>query len=101
MSAADRSLGPGRARPPVCFRGRRQLNRPISSGPAARRAVMPGHEIDRRGVGSTATFTAQAAEKIFKGHIAIAFHQQPHGIADRTASALQAMQLDHAVRPVR
>ena len=43
----------------------------------------------------------EAAEKIFKGHIAIAFHQQPHGIGDRTASAMQAMQFDHALRPVR
>jgi hypothetical protein len=62
---------------------------------------MPGNEIDGRGVDSTAAFTAQAAEKVFKGHIAFALHEPPHGIAHRTASAMQAMQLDHALRPVR
>jgi hypothetical protein len=62
---------------------------------------MPGHEVDGRGGASTAAFTAQAAEKIVKGHIALALHQQPHGIADRTAPAVQAMQFDHALRPVR
>jgi hypothetical protein len=83
------------------FRGRHQLKRPIRVRPAARRAVMPDHEVDGRGFDSTAPFTAQAAEKIFKGHIALAFHQQPHGTADRTASAMQTMQLNHTVRPVR
>ena len=62
---------------------------------------MPGHEVDGRGVGSAAPFTAQAAEKIFKAHIALAGNQQPHGIGDRTASAVLAVQLDHALRPVR
>jgi hypothetical protein len=62
---------------------------------------MPGHEIDGRGFGCAAPFTAQAAQKIFKGHIALAFDQQPYGVADRTASAMQAMQFDHALRPVR
>ena len=62
---------------------------------------MPDHEVDGRGFDSTAPFTAQAAEKIFKGHIAFALNEQPHGIADRTASASQAMQLNHALRPVR
>ena len=62
---------------------------------------MPGDEIDGRGLDGLAAFTAQAAEKIFKAHIALAGNQQPHGIAHRTASAMQAMQLDHALRPVR
>jgi hypothetical protein len=48
-----------------------------------------------------AAVAAQAGEKVFKGHIAFARHQQSHGIADRTATAMQAMQLDHALRPVR
>jgi hypothetical protein len=63
----------------VSLPGRHQLNRPIRVRPAARRAVMPGDEIDGRGFDPTAPFTAQAAEKIFKGHIALAFDQQPHG----------------------
>jgi hypothetical protein len=62
---------------------------------------MPCDEIDGRGFGRVAAFTAQAAEQIFEGHIALALHQQPLGISDRTASAMQAMQLDHALRPVR
>jgi hypothetical protein len=53
---------------------------------------MPGHEIDGRGLDGLAAFTAQAAKKTFEGHIASALHQQPHRIADRTASAMQAMQ---------
>jgi hypothetical protein len=83
------------------FRRRNQLNRPIRVRAAARCAVMPGDEIDGRGLGSSAAVTAQAAEKILKGHIAVAFDQQPHGVQDRTASAMQAMQLDHALGPVR
>jgi hypothetical protein len=63
---------------------------------------MSGHEIDGRGLASSAAFTAQAAKQIFKGHIAVAFEQQPHGITDGTAaSTMQAVQLDHAFRPVR
>ena len=62
---------------------------------------MPGDEIDGRGLGRSAVFTTQAAKQIFKGHVAVAFDQQPHGIADRTAaSTMQAMQLDHTLRPV-
>jgi hypothetical protein len=60
-----------------------------------------GHEIDGRGLDGLAAFTAQAAKKIFEGHIASALHQQPHGVADRTTSAVLAVQLDHALRPVR
>jgi hypothetical protein len=63
--------------------------------------MMPRDEIDGRGFDSVASFTAQAAEKIFKGHVALASYQQPHGIAYRAASAVQAMQLDDAPWPVR
>jgi hypothetical protein len=45
----------------------------------ARRAVMPGDEIDGRRLDSMAPLTAQAAEKIFKGHIALALGQQRTG----------------------
>jgi hypothetical protein len=62
---------------------------------------MPGHQVDGRGLDGSAPFTAQAAKQIFKGHIALAFYQQAHGVEDRTASAMQAMQLDHALRPIR
>jgi hypothetical protein len=57
--------------------------------------------VRQTGAGTGAWYTAQAAEQIFKGHIAVAFDQQPHGVEDRTASAMQAMQLDHALGPVR
>jgi hypothetical protein len=62
---------------------------------------MPGDEVNGRRLDPKAAFTAQAAKQIFKGHIALAFDQEPHGIADRTASAMQAMQLDNALRPIR
>jgi hypothetical protein len=62
---------------------------------------MPGHEVNGLGFDSVAALTAQAEEQIFKGHIGLAFDQKPHGIADRTASAMQAMQLDQALWPVR
>jgi hypothetical protein len=81
--------------------GWHELNRPIRGGPAARRAVMPGDEIDGRGLDGLAAFATEAAQQIFKGHIAIALHQEPHGIADRIATAVLAVQLDHALRPVR
>jgi hypothetical protein len=82
------------------FRWRRQLNRPICVRPAPRRAMMPGDEIDRRGLDCVAPLTAQAAKQVFEGHVALASYQQPHGIADRAASAMQAMQLDNALWPV-
>jgi hypothetical protein len=78
-----------------------QLNRPIRVRPAARCAVMPGHEIDRRGLVGLAAFAAQATKQIFEGHIARAFYQQPHRREDGTASTVQTMQLDHALGPVR
>jgi hypothetical protein len=84
-----------------CCGWRHKLNRPIGIRPTARVAVMPGHEIDGGGFDGSAAFAAQAAEEIFKGHIALALYQQPQGIGDRTASAMQAMQLDHALRPIR
>ena len=62
---------------------------------------MSGDEIDGRGLDGLAAFATKAAEQVFKGHIALAGHQQPHGVADRTAPAMRAMQLDHALRPVR
>ncbi len=63
---------------------------------------MSGYDIDGRGLGRSAVYATQAAKQIFKGHIAVAFDQKPHGIADGTAaSTMQAMQLDHALRPVR
>jgi hypothetical protein len=43
---------------------------------------MPGHEINRRGFEGLAAFAAQAAQQIFKGHIALAFYQQAHGVED-------------------
>jgi predicted secreted protein len=82
------------------FRGRRQLNRPIRVGPAACCAMMAGHDVDGRGLHGSAAFTAQAAKQIFKGHITLALYQQAHGTEDSTTSAMQAMQLDHAFRPV-
>jgi hypothetical protein len=91
----------GRGRFPFHFRGWHQLKRPIRVRAAARRAVMPGDEINGRGLDGLAAFTAQAAKQIFECHIALASHQQSHGIADRATPAMQAMQLNHALRPVR
>jgi hypothetical protein len=86
----------------ISLRGRDQLDRPIRVGPSAVRAVMAGDEVDGCGISGLAAFTAHAAEQGLEGHVAVAFDQQPHGIADRTAtSAMQAMQLDHARGPVR
>jgi hypothetical protein len=62
---------------------------------------MPGDEIDGRGLGRSPALTAQAAEQIFKDHIAVAFDEQPHGREDGTASAMQATHLDHALGPIR
>jgi hypothetical protein len=62
---------------------------------------MPGNKVDRRRFNSVTPFAAQAEQKMFKGHIAFALHEQSHGIANRTATAMQAMQLDHAIRPLR
>ena len=62
--------------------------------------MMPGDEIDGRGPDCVAPFTAQAAKQVFEGHVALASYQQPHGITDRAASAMQAMQLDDALRPL-
>jgi hypothetical protein len=63
--------------------------------------MMPGDEIDRRGLDRVAAFTAQAAKQVFEDHVALALDQKSHGVADRTASAMQTMQLDDALRPVR
>ena len=69
--------------------GGRQRNRPIGVRAAAPRAMMPGDEIDGRGLDCAAAFAAQATEQIFKGHNALARDQHAHGIADRAASAMQ------------
>jgi hypothetical protein len=63
--------------------------------------VMPSDEIDGRGIGGLAAFTAQTAKQIFESHIALALDQEPHGRVNATASTARAMQLDHALRPVR
>jgi hypothetical protein len=78
--------------------GRHQLKRPIHFRPITGCPVMPGDEIDRCGPRPSAALAAQPRQQIFKGHVAFAFHQQPHRLADRPAAA---MQLDHAPRPVR
>jgi hypothetical protein len=43
---------------------------------------MPSDEINGRGFDHMAAFAAQAAQQIFKGHIALAFYQQAHGVED-------------------
>ena len=63
--------------------------------------MMPGDEIDRRGLDRVAAFTAQAAKQVFEGDVALALDQKSHGVADRTAQAMQAMQFGHALWPVR
>jgi hypothetical protein len=78
-----------------------ELISPIRIRPAASRAVMPGDEKDGREFGSSTAFTAHPVEKIFKGHIALAFDQQLHRVEDRTASTVETLQLDHAVGPIR
>jgi hypothetical protein len=62
---------------------------------------MAGDEIDGRGVGGLAAFTAQASKQIFKRHIALALDQQSHRRESGTPSAMLAMQLDHALWPIR
>ena len=52
---------------------------------------MSGDEIDGRGLDALAAFAAEAAQQIFKGHIASGSQQQPYGVADRTASATKAV----------
>jgi hypothetical protein len=61
---------------------------------------MAGHEIDGGGLDGLAAFATKAAQQIFKRHITSALNQEPHGVGDRTALAMLAMQLDHAPRPV-
>jgi hypothetical protein len=78
----------GRGRFRFHFRGWHQLKRPIRVRAAARRAVMPGDEINGRGLDGLAAFTAQAAKQIFECHIALASHQQSHGIATRVSLTL-------------
>ena len=85
------SIGRGRWSSPPAPRatkehGGPQRNRPIGVRAAAPRAMMPGDEIDGRGLDCAAAFAAQATEQIFKGHIALARDQHAHGIADRAAS---------------
>ena len=87
----ESSIGRGRWSSPPAPRatkehGGRQRNRPIGVRAAAPRAMMPGDEIDGRGLDCAAAFAAQATEQIFKGHNALARDQHAHGIADRAAS---------------
>jgi hypothetical protein len=73
----------------------------FTSGGGTNSRDQSGHEVDGRWLDGSAAFAAQAPEKIFKGHIALTSDQQAHGVENRTAPAMQAMQLDYALRPVR
>jgi hypothetical protein len=84
------SIGRGRWSSPPAPRatkehGGRQRNRPIGVRAAAPRAMMPGDEIDGRGLDCAAAFAAQATEQISKV-ISPLRAISSHGIADRAAS---------------
>src|ERR1700735_2065390 len=48
-----------------------QRNRPIGVRAAATRAMMPGDEIDGRGLDCAAAFAAQARGEVFQGPMAV------------------------------
>jgi hypothetical protein len=97
-ASSKRELVRTRGEGSLHFRRRYQLKRPIRFRPVTGCPVMAGDEIHGRGPAPPTAFAAQAQHEIFKGHVAFAFDQQPRAIADRSAAA---MQLNHAVRPVR
>jgi hypothetical protein len=57
---------------------------------------MPGDQIDWHWVRLAAALAAKPLKDVFERHVALAPDQQAHGVANRTAAA---MQLNHALRP--